>query len=97
LKYIAVSTIDEEIWDEPQIANISRNRDTREDQKSYALIAQSHFSNRPSFCDAKIKKRKIDSNFAIPKNTALNYRGENDQSLLERLYAYSNSQVIDQV
>jgi len=37
-------------WDELQNANISRPRDSRKDHKSYALLAQSRFSDRPWLC-----------------------------------------------
>ena len=47
LKIITFSTSNEKIWDEQQSADVSKIRDLYEGHKSYALKAQSRFSDRP--------------------------------------------------
>ena len=49
-RFIAESAGDAKTWDELQNAYILRTIDSREDNKSYALIAQSRFSDRPWLC-----------------------------------------------
>jgi hypothetical protein len=61
----AVSGGDAKIWDELQNADISNTRYYREDHKSYALQAQSRFSDRPSLCKTINQTCKVDLIFYI--------------------------------
>jgi hypothetical protein len=62
---VAVSDSEAKTWDELQNADISNTRYYREDHKSYALQAQSRFSDRPSLCKTINQTCKVDLIFYI--------------------------------